>query len=285
MKSKNITLRSFSESDMKSFEAEVKVGLIATVNGEGLPHLTLISTIQASKPTEIIWGQFTEGLSKFNITRNPKSSFLIMTLDKNFWHGKTTFTHTERSGREFDIFNNIPMFRYNAYFGIHTVYYMDLIEQYGIEHLPVGNILQAWAKTAIAKTLSLTKTRETVMNLWTRQLINKMTNLKFLSYIGEDGYPVIIPVIQAQTFGNDHVIFSISAFGNELKTIPPKTTAAIFCMSFDMEDVLLRGTFEGIGRVGGFQCGRISVNWVYNSMPPNPGQIYPETNIETVTTF
>ena len=103
------------------------------------------------------------------------------------------------------------MFRYNAYFGIHTVYYMDLIEQYGIEHLPVGNILQAWAKTAIAKTLSLTKTRETVMNLWTRQLINKMTNLKFLSYIGEDGYPVIIPVIQAQTFGNDHVIFSISA--------------------------------------------------------------------------
>jgi hypothetical protein len=56
-------------------------------------------------------------------------------------------------------------------------------------------------------------------------------------------------------------------------------------MSFDMEDVLLRGTFEGIERIGGFQCGSISINWVYISMPPNSGQTYPENKIEAVTTF
>jgi len=71
-----------------------------------------------------------------------------------------------------------------------------------------------------------------------------------------------------QTFGSDHVIFSTSAFDDELKTIPTRTTAAIFCMSFDMEDILLRGTFQGIERIGGIQCGSVLVNWVYNPMPP-----------------
>ena len=82
MNSNKTILKSFSELDMWSYEAEIKIGLIATINEEGLPHLTLISTMQASTPNEIAWGQFTEGLSKVNIHKNPKSSFLIMTLDR-----------------------------------------------------------------------------------------------------------------------------------------------------------------------------------------------------------
>ena len=50
---------------------------------------------------------------------------------------------------------------------------------------------------------------------------------------------------------------------------------AVFGMSFSMEDVLLRGTFIGVQRVGGMQCGVVEVDWVYNSMPPVPQQIYP----------
>ena len=276
---------SFTEADMKSLEAAMKVGLLATVNEEGLPHLTLISTIQASTSTEVVWGQFSEGLSKVNVRKNPKTGFLIMTLDRNFWRGKTNFTHTERSGKEFDIFNNIPMFRYNAYFGIHTVYYMDLVEEYGKESLPMGRVVLGAIKTIVAKALSRKKPEKDVLNLWTRQLIDRMTNLKFLAYVAEDGYPVITPIIQAQTFGSDHVIFSTSAFGEDIKAIPANAPVAIFCMSFDMEDVLLRGVFKGTQRIGGIRCGSASIDWVYNSVPPKPGQIYPETKIEAITAF
>ena len=281
---KNIC-KSFSESDMKSFEPEMKVGLLATINEEGLPHLTLISTLRASTPTEVVWGQFSEGLSKVNIRKNPKTGFLIMTLDRNLWRGKTNFTHIERSGKEFDILNNTPMFRYNAYFGIHTVYYMDLVEQYGKEPLPMGSVVLGAIKTIMAKTLSAKKGENDVVNLWTRQLIDKMTNLKFLAYVAEDGYPVIIPVIQAQSFGSEHVIFSASVFGEDIKAIPRNAPVAFFCMSFDMEDVLLRGVFEGTQRIGGVRCGSASINWVYNSMPPKPDQIYPETKVEAITAF
>jgi hypothetical protein len=277
--------KSFSESDIKDFEPELKVGLVATINEQGLPHLTLISTLRASSPTEVVFGQFAEGLSKANIRKNQKVGFLILTLDRNTWRGKAKFTHTERSGKEFDLFNNLPMFRYNAYFGIHTVYYLDLIEQYGKEPLPMGSIVQAALKTLVAKMISPKKGKREVLNLWTRQLIDKMANLKFLAYVGKDGYPVIIPVIQAQTSGNEYVIFAASAFNEDIKAIPVNTTVAFFCMSFDMEDVLLRGTYQGIQRIGGIQCGSIAVNWVYSSMPPKPEQVYPETKLEPVTTF
>ncbi len=52
-----------------------------------------------------------------------------------------------------------------------------------------------------------------------------------------------------------------------------------------MESVLLRGTFQGIRRKRLSRMGLIDINWVYNSMPPNHGQIYPELPLEPVTSF
>ena len=285
MSNQRTIYKSFSESDIKSFEPEMKVGLVATINEDGLPHLTLISTLCASSPTKLVFGQFSEGLSKINIRKNPKTGFLILTLDRNTWRGKANFTHTQRSGKEFDMFNNMPMFRYNSYFGIHTVYYLDLIEQYGKEPLPMGSIVQAALKTMLAKMLSPRKGKGEVLNPWTRQLIDKISNLKFLAYIAEDGYPMIVPVIQAQTSGAEQIVFAASALTEDIKSIPLGDTVAFFCMSFDMEDVLLRGIYQGIQRIGGVQCGSITVNWVYSPMPPKPAQIYPETKLEAVTTF
>ena len=285
MKSKKQIYESFSESDIKSFEPEMKVGLLATINEEGFPHITLLSSLCASSPTELVFGQFSEGLSKLNVRKNSKVGFLILTLDRNIWRGKANFKQTKKSGREFDIFNNMPMFRYNSYFGIHTVYYFDLIEQSGKNPLPMGSVVQAALKTLIAKILVPAKGKTDILNPWTQRLINKISNLKFLAYIADDGYPKIIPVIQAQTSGKENIIFAASAFKDDIKSIPVGSTTALFCMSFDMEDVLLRGTYHGIKGRAGIQCGDISVDWVYSPMPPKPQQIYPEIKLEAITTF
>jgi hypothetical protein len=274
--------KNFTDNDIKSQQVELKVGILGTVNPDGLPHLTMVSTLQACSSTQLVWGQFTEGLSKAFIQKNPKAGFLVMTLDKNVWRGKATFTHTEQSGPEYDWYNNLPMFRYNAYFGVHTVYYMDLLEHYGMQPLPMGSIVGAAIKTMIARNISRGNDDKQVLNLWTRQLFNKLDNLKFIARIDEDGYPLITPVIQAQARSSEHILFSVSTFGEDLEAIPSSSIVAVFGMSLDMEDVLLRGEFLGIQRVGGVQCGVVEVNWVYNSMPPTPGQIYPEVGLKVL---
>ena len=277
--------KTFSEADLKSFEPELKVGLLATVNEEGLPHMTLITTMSANSPGQLFWGQFAEGLSKVNIRKNSKVGFLIMTLDRNLWRGKASFTSTTKTGKEYDLLNNTPMFRYNAYFGIHTVYYMDLIEQLGKEPLPMGNIIQAAIKTMVAKTLAGKGSGKEVLNLFTRKLIDKINNLKFLAYLDKDGYPFIIPVIQAQTAGSDRAIFASSVYRDDLKAIPQDATVAFFCMSFEMQTVLLRGIFTGFQSIGGIECGSIDVNWIYSPMPPKSEQVYPAKKLEAVTAF
>ncbi len=275
----------FSPDDIQALEPALKIGILATVNDDGLPHLTLISSLKANTPTQMTWGQFTEGLSKGFIRTRPKVGWLVMTLDKQLWRGKATFTHTAQAGPEFEAYNNVPMFRYNAYFGIHTVYYMDLVEHSGRQALPMGQVVMAAVQTTIARTLSGNRASPPVLNLWTRTLMNKLDNLKFVSYVGADGYPVVIPVIQAQAAGAGHVLFSTGAYKDDLEAIPQGAPVAVFGMSLDMEDVLLRGEFQGIRRVAGLRCGRVQVNWVYNPMPPTPQQIYPPVALEPVTAF
>jgi hypothetical protein len=239
----------------------------------------------ASGPREIVWGQFMEGTSKEYIRINPRTGFLIMGLDKSFWIGQADYTRSEHAGKDYDYYNNTPLFRYNSYFGVQTVHYMDLKGQSGKHPLPMNQVVFAAVKTLIGRTLAFGKSKKTVMNRWTRDFISKLDNIKFLSYVDAEGYPVIIPVIQAQTLDPEHIAFSMSAFSVELAAIPPFTQVAIFSMALSMQDVLVRGTYQGARRLGGVKCGVVQVDWVYNSMPPKPQQIYPEVPIQTITEF
>jgi hypothetical protein len=137
----------------------------------------------------------------------------------------------------------------------------------------------------IAKTLASKGNGKDVLNAFTIKLLDKMDNLKFLAYMGADGFPLIIPVIQAQTAGTDRVIFSSSVFGNELKAIPRGAVTALFGMSFEMQTVLLRGIYRGVHSFGGFECGEMEVDWVYSPMPPKAEQVYPPQKLEAVSSF
>ena len=267
-------LTAFSNEDIQSTQPAMKIGLLATVNPAGLPHVTLISSLMAFAPQQMAFGQFTEGLSKHYILNNPKTGFLIMSLDKNLWRGKATFTHSTREGKEYDYYNNVPMFRYNAYFGIHTVYYLDLLSQTGKTPLPMNRIIFAAIQTMLARTLGRKPGKETVLNPWTCAFLNKLDNLKFITWVGADGYPVIIPAIQTQCLDKQHILFSTSVYTDELKAIPAGADVAVFSMALTMEDVLLRGKYLGIHRLAGIKAGMVKVDWVYNPMPPVPGQIY-----------
>jgi hypothetical protein len=279
------SLTTFSPQDILSTQPAMKIGLLATVTPTGLPHVTLISSLMACAPQQMAFGQFTEGLSKKYILNNPKTAFLIMSLEKNLWRGKATFTHSTREGVEYDYYNNVPMFRYNAYFGIHTVYYLDLLSHTGEQPLPMNRIIFSAIQTVLARTLSRKPGKETVLNTWTRSFLDKLDNLKFIAWVGEDGYPFIIPAIQAQSLDGQHILFSTSVYSDELKAIPTGANVAVFSMALTMEDVLLCGKYLGMHRLAGIKTGMVKVDWVYNPMPPVQGQIYPPVELQAVEKY
>lgn len=272
-------------NDMKAFEPEAKVGLIATVNPEGLPHITLITTLQAKTPSQMIWAQFSEGMSKKHVRTNPRTAFLIMTLDKALWRGKALWTHLAREGEDYDMFNDKPMFRYNSYFGIHTVHHMDLVGTYGKERLPLASIAIASLLTGIAQAAAGRDGGKPILKPWGEGLFNRMSSLKFISWVGEDGFPVLVPLIQCRAADSTRLVFSTAAYGRELGAIKEGASVAVFGLTMDMEDILVRGTFTGVRRYRGIRLGAIDIAWVYNSMPPTSGQIYPEVAVRPVVDF
>lgn len=281
----NLSLEAFSTEDITATRPALKIGLLATLTHEGFPHITMLSSLMACGAKQLCFGQFTEGLSKKHILNNPKTGFMIMSLDKNLWRGKATFTHSVKAGNEYDYYNNVPMFRYNSYFGVHTVHYFDLVSHTGKFPLPMNQIIFAAVQTMLARTLGRKPGKKAVLNTWTRAFLNKLDNLKFLAYAGADGYPVIIPAIQAQSLDRQHVLFSTSVYTDELEDIPAGAEVAVFSLALTMEDVLLRGKYLGIQRVGGIKAGVVKVDWAYNPMPPVPGQIYPPVELQPVTEF
>src|SRR5208337_5567152 len=213
------TYTRFDDEDLKQFEPEAKVGLIATINPEGLPHVTLITALQAKTPTKLIWGQFSEGMSKEHVKTNPKTGFAIMTMDKSLWRGKALYTHKTAHGVDYEMFNLKPMFRYNAYFGIHTVHYMDLVETYGKESLPLvriglGSVLTLAGRSAVKPRLG-----KRILKPWAEGLFKRLDTIKFISYVGDDSYPVIIPLIGCQAADSTRLAFSPLAYKEELNAI------------------------------------------------------------------
>ena len=51
----------FSHDDIEGTSAPMKVGILATINPQGEPHLSLISSLRANTENQLVWGQFTEG--------------------------------------------------------------------------------------------------------------------------------------------------------------------------------------------------------------------------------
>jgi hypothetical protein len=281
MNSKN----TFSQEDIKAFEPAEKIGLIALANPEGLPHITLITSIQATGPSRLTLGEFCKGSSKQYIQKNPNIAFLVMTLDKKMWRGKACWTHLKQEGPEYEKYNDIPMFRYNTYFGINTVHYLDLVENGAQENLPMSKIVPAAMVTKLVKGGAKTGINDRILKPFAESLFNQLDSLKFIAYIGNDGFPVIVPLIQCQAADSRRLAFSPLAYKNELRKIPVGKQVAVFGITMAMEDVLVRGTFLGFKKYRFMKTGIIDIEWVYNSMPPAHGQIYPEVELKPVLDF
>ena len=61
-----------------------------------------------------------------------------------------------------------------------------------------------------------------------------------------------------------------------VNAIPDHAKLAVFALNLEVMSLLVKGTFLGLKKARGMTFGSIDIEQVYNTMPPVPGQIYPE---------
>lgn len=264
------------DRSIRMMACDSKVGVLATEDESGYPHLSFISSIQAFGDHALTFGQFSAGLSKRFILDRPRVGFLALSADKKYLSGNAVYTHSANTGKEFDLYNNKPLFRYNSYMGFYRVYYLNLERISPLKKLPMGAIVLG-ALLSRAKALFLAKSEKNAMPLAAKRLFSQLDSLKFLCYYDEAGEAVLLPVVQATSAGTDRVALSSVPFGRALRQIPDGAKVAILCLTLKMESVLVKGVY---------QKGVLDIERVYNSMPPKMEYVYPRSDtIEPVREF
>ena len=69
------SLTTFSPEDIQETHPEMKIGLLATVTPQGLPHVSMLSSLMACSPGGLSFGQFTEGMLQGKHPTRSQSGF------------------------------------------------------------------------------------------------------------------------------------------------------------------------------------------------------------------
>lgn len=264
------------DASVQMMDCDSKVGVLATCDESGYPHLSFISSIQALGDHALTFGQFSAGLSKRFVLDRPQVGFLVLSADKRYLSGNATYTHSANTGKEFDLYNNKPLFRYNSYMGFYRVFYLNLERISALKPLPMGSIILG-AILSRVKALFVQKSEKGALPLVGQKLFSQLDSLKFLCYYDANNTARILPVVQATSAGSDRIVLCRVPFGKALSNIPDGAKVSILCLNLQMESVLVKGCYHN---------GVLSIERVYNSMPPKMEYVYPRSEqMEPVRSF
>jgi len=273
--------------DLSQIERAAK--LVATIDPRGWPHVTFIASNRAKTPTQVVWGQFTEGTSKENVLRNPKQGILMMTAEMpfRFIQAKVDFEYLKREGEDVEKFSRMEFIRYNTYMNIHTVYYNKVKSVTQVRNLGLLGILKGLLVNLVGSGGAKLKNAEKKLPHAARNLFNAKIGPKFLCHLDPtDGYPVLIPCFQIRAPDPSRLVFTLSQFKDDLLQIPIKSHVAVFAMDFETVSTHLNGIFTGFQKFRDIKYGVIEIDEVYNTMPPLAGLVYPQIYTHPkVTTF
>lgn len=271
-------MRKFTEEEKKYFDNPYKVAIIATVDEDGDIHMFNASTLMNKGDDEMMFGEFIRSKSKKLIYQNPKTGFFIMSVDQHFWTGNMTFTHSLLEGEDYVYMNQYQLFRFNTYFGVCEVHYADLNSISEMKKLNLPGVIANALRVMAMKPFYKGDQTKKMMRPWAEKFMNGLITLEFLGYMGEDGFPKIVPIIQAQAAGANRIFFTRAPYGDMMKDLKDGMRCGIYGFSLDMEATHYNGVFhEGPGGTG-----YLEIDKVYATAPPISGEIDYEKKYEPV---
>ncbi|MFW9921688.1 MAG: hypothetical protein ACFFDW_00165 [Candidatus Thorarchaeota archaeon] len=274
-----------TDEGVKFTSPEIMAKLVATIDSQGNPHITMIASNKAVNNGVVKWGQFTEGTSKKNILNNQKQGLLFMTAEMpfKFIQIKADYDTCSTEAEDAYDFNQTDLMRYNVYMRVYKTFFNKIKAASNIRDIKLFGIVKGILANLFGKRKYKTGQIEKRLPDYGMKLYNGPIFPKFIAYIDPtDSYPIIIPCFQARAFEYKTIIFTLSQFKDDLIQIPQDAKVAVFVMDFELETLLVKGTFKGIVN----NRGVIDIEQVYNSMPPKAGYLYPELDVkQKVTNF
>lgn len=247
---------------LDALRGEMTPKFLATRSAAGTPNVVPCVSLQPAddQPDTIFFGNFLLRKSIRNLREDTRAGVLVITPELRGWILQCDFVEFQRTGAYVDKVMSGSLLRYNAYTGIRDAGILrvrSIIGEFAISKLQVvSDFLRA--KLAASGTRA---NGGAAMPLQVRREFAKMIAVKVLAWLGDDGYPVVIPALSLQPAGATMLVCAKNA---RLPQPPPNAAAATNILTFEAVSYQVKGTWDARGK--------IRVQEIYAGGPPLPGE-------------
>jgi hypothetical protein len=252
---------------LDALQREMTPKFLATRTVDGIPNVVPVVSIlpTADQQDTLFFGNFLLRKSIRNLEEDSRVGILVITPELQGWILTGDFIEFQRTGPYVERQMNSSLLRYNAYTGIRNA---GVIRVRSVERAFAIPKLQVASDYALAKVSAITRSRLGNGGIQlprpVRQEFGKMVAVKVLAWIGDDGYPVVIPALSLQPCGVSEMV--CWQRGKALPQPQPEALVAANILTFEAVSYQVKGRWLAGGKRGAMQ-----VQEVYAGGPPLPG--------------
>lgn len=249
----------------EALRGEMVPKFLATRSADGTPNVVPVVSIKLAedRPDTLFFGNFLLRKSIRNLEQDPRVGILVITEALQGWILQGEFLEFQRTGPYVERQMSSPLLRYNAYTGIRNAGLIRVEAVRGAFALSRLQVARDFLLTRLAALWAHPQPGVT-MPLPVRREFAKMVAVKVLAWVGNDGYPQVVPALALQPAGVGSLIWRRGT--RELPAPPPGAPVAANILTFEAISYQARGRWTGSGRTGALQ-----VQEVYAGGPPIPG--------------
>ena len=248
-----------------ALKGEMTPKFLATRNPQGKPNVVpVISILPANdKPDTLFFGNFLLRKSIQNLEKDKRVGLLIITRELQGWMLQGDFEEFQRTGPYVDQQKRSSLLRYNAYTGIRNAGVIHVRSLLGTIRIPKLLVLRGYVLAQLARIGRKAPTDGLPIPLPVRDEFKKMAAIKVLSWVEEDGYPIVVPALSLQPAGACGLI----CWKEKRIPEPPEgATVAANVLTADAVSYQAKGEWFDGGRTG-----TIRTREFYAGGPPIPG--------------
>ncbi|MBI4790767.1 MAG: pyridoxamine 5'-phosphate oxidase family protein [Chloroflexi bacterium] len=251
---------------LDALRGEMTPKFLATRSAAGVPNVVPCVSIMPAgdQPDTVIFGNFLLRKSIRNLKEDARVGILVITPELRGWILTGDFVEFQRTGPYVDRQMSSSLLRYNAYTGIRDAGIMrvrSVVTSFEISKMQVA---KDYALARAAALVGAGRSEKcTVMPLAVQREFEKMAAVKVLAWIGENGYPQVVPALSLQPAGVETLVCHADA---RLPQPPPGVQVATNILTFEAISYQAKGKWAKRGNTG-----TIQVQEVYAGGPPLPG--------------
>jgi hypothetical protein len=251
------------------FAEEMAAKFLATADVEGRVNVALIVTLQPppdGRKDRLIFGEFLMWKSKRNLEENPRVAAAVVNMKLKMTTLLGDFQGFEKKGHYKDAIDASPFMRYNAYSGVRAAGIIDVREVGPLRGPFMPSLASDFVRLRMHGSGDLNG--DIAIPRLVKEKFTKLTSIKALAVMGEDGYPRIYPVLTVAPAGEGGFKLWAAKYNHEMMDIKVPCRAAMSLVTMDAKSYKVIGELK----TGDSKTLILKVEEVYNSMPPLAGE-------------